>query len=100
MILCICAGAGAHASEEMHITRVGVEMPHGTRRDEGPTQQTHTGDPHRGQRGPTQGTHTEGTHTGYPHIERGGPHRLALTRYCQYFIAIKGVVGKIYCAIL
>jgi len=25
---------------------------------------------------------------------------LALTRYCQYFIAIKGVVGKIYCAIL
>jgi len=27
-------------------------------------------------------------------------HSLALTRYCQYFIAIKGVVGKIYCAIL
>jgi len=26
--------------------------------------------------------------------------RLALTRYCQYFIAIKGVVGEIYCAIL
>jgi len=29
-----------------------------------------------------------------------GNHRLALTRYCQYFIAIKGVVGEIYCAIL
>jgi len=31
---------------------------------------------------------------------RRGVHILALTRYCKYFIAIKGVVGKIYCAIL
>jgi len=46
-------------------------MPHGTRRDEGPTQ-GNTGDPHRGE-GPTedpppegratQGTHTEHTQT-------------------------------------
>jgi len=65
-------------------------MHDATRRAEGPTQGTHTGDPHRG---PTQGTHTEGTHTGDPHRgpkqgtrtegraprrthhRRGGPHR-------------------------
>jgi len=76
------------------ITRVDATR---TQRDEGPTQETL----HRGptQRGPTQGTHTEdphrgpaqGTHTGDPHrgpaqethtgdphrkpTQRGGPHR-------------------------
>jgi len=37
-----------------------------TQRDEGPTQGTHTEDPHRGgpQRGPAQGTHTGDQHRG------------------------------------
>jgi len=47
-------------------------MPHdATRRDEGPTQGTHTGDPLTGDplrgdphRGPTQGTHTGDPHRG------------------------------------
>ena len=46
-------------------------MPHETQRDEGPTQGTHTGDPHRGptQRGgPHRGSTTGGEgHTGDPH---------------------------------
>ena len=44
-------------------------------RDEGPTQGTHTGDPHRGDphRGPTQGTRTGDPHRGP--TQRGGPRR-------------------------
>jgi len=32
--------------------------------------------------------------------ETGRALAFTFTRYCQYFIAIKGGVGKIYCAIL
>jgi len=47
-------------------------MHDATRLAEGPTQGTHTGDPHRGptQRGPTQ-VITQGTQTGDPHRGEG-----------------------------
>jgi len=60
------AGAWERARD---ITRVDATC------DEGPTQGTHTGDPHRGptQRGPTQGARTGDPHRGP--TQRGGPHR-------------------------
>jgi len=55
-------------------------MPHdATRRDEGPTQGTHTGDPDRGDphRGPTQRTQTRDPHIGEGPTEDPPPERRA-----------------------
>jgi len=65
--------SGRHHASRCHMTqRDGPRDPH-----RGPTQGTHTGDPHRGDphRGPKQGTHTEGRAPQRTHHRRGGPHR-------------------------
>ena len=86
----VSAKGSGSTSEMHHASRCHMERD-GTRDlDSGPTQGTHTGDPHSG---PSQGTHTEGTHTREPHRgttqgthtegrapqrthhRRGGPHR-------------------------
>jgi len=81
-------------------------MPHGTQRDgtrgppRGPTQGTHTGDPHRGQ-GPTEdpppeGRATQGTHTEHTDIMVPFPAQEDISDAIMHFMPDSPIVSKEY----